>query len=67
MAKFEETGRELGNKLQELRKTPTVRTGEDSWDSAIKGGGTAGRDPNDGPSPTAGNDTYGEGTFKDGD
>lgn len=66
MPKFQETGRALGDKLQELRPQPMVKTGEDAWDSAIKGGGTAGADPNDGPSPTAKNDTYGEGKYKDG-
>lgn len=64
MPSFDKSGRELGRELQEVREVPTVRTGQDAWDSAIKGGGTGGKDPNNGPSPTAGNDTYGEGTYK---
>ena len=66
MEKFQETGRMLGEKLQEIRPQPVVKTGEDAWDSAIKGGGTAGADPNDGPSETARDDTYGEGKFRNG-
>jgi hypothetical protein len=66
MPSFTTSGRMLGEELQELRPQPVVKAGEDMWDSAIKGGGTAGADPNDGPSPTAKNDTYGEGKFRNG-